>query len=214
MIFSGMGLPKVRDLFVQDVARDKDLVRLQVREADLGRGDLEVDLLLVVCVDVFAPGDHEGGATGALEREAGHTGEDLARGDAEIGNRTDLLAVRGVDRVAHELGQVDHSCSLMRLTPGRRGSSTPQVIDWQVEVSCGPFYLGFRELTVRHCTTCVQPRVQGKEQDCVKVASRVCAKHEWECCIRAGSGGTTQLNRRRVPSHCKAIATHAWQLPK
>ena len=103
----------VDDLLVEDVARDEDLVGLQVREADLGRGDLEVDLLLVVGVDVLAPADHEGGAAGAFERKAGHAGKNLARGDAEVGNRADLLAVCCKNRVAHELGQIDHSCSLL-----------------------------------------------------------------------------------------------------
>ena len=70
-----------------------------------------MDFLLVVRVHVLAPGDHEGRAAGALEGEARDAGEDLARGNAKVRDGTDLLAISGVDRVSHELGQVDHLCS-------------------------------------------------------------------------------------------------------
>ena len=101
----------VHDLLVEDVPGNEDLVGLQVREANLDGGHLEVDFLLVVRVHVLAPGDHEGRATRALEGKARDAREDLARGNAEVRDAADLLAISGVDRVSHELGEIDHLCS-------------------------------------------------------------------------------------------------------
>ena len=129
---------RVDDLLVKDVAGEKDLVRLQVREAQVRGDDLEMDLVLVVGVHVLAPADHDRRAPLAHEGQARDAGEDLARGDAKVGDRADLLAVGVKYGVAQELGQVDHSCSLRAsLTGAPQG--TPQVIDCEVEVSCGPF---------------------------------------------------------------------------
>ena len=101
----------INNLLVEDVACEKDLVWLQVGEADVGGDDLEVDLVLVVGVNVLAPADHERRVAGAHEREAGHAGEDLAGGDAQVRNGAYLLAVEVENRVSQELGEVDHACS-------------------------------------------------------------------------------------------------------
>ena len=45
------------------------------------------------------------------EGQAGHARKDLARGDAEVRDRPDLLAIGVEDRVSHELGEINHACS-------------------------------------------------------------------------------------------------------
>ena len=101
----------VHDLLVEDVAGQEHLVGLQEREAQVGRDHLEVDLPLVVGVHELAPAHHDRGAARAHEGQARDAWEDLAGGDAEVGDRADLLAVGVKNGVAQELGQVDHARS-------------------------------------------------------------------------------------------------------
>ena len=50
---------RVDDLTVHEVACKQHLVGLQIAEADVVRFDLQGDAVVVECVDVLAPRDHE-----------------------------------------------------------------------------------------------------------------------------------------------------------
>ena len=156
---------RVDDLFVEQVTGDEDLVGLQVGEADVGGGNGEADLVVIEGLDVLAPRDHERRLAGALEGQRGDAGKDLARGNAEVVDDANLLAVDVENGVAQKLGQVDHTCSFVLApriggTHARRGrggrhgsgSDTPcgasergtshGVIDSQVGVSSMTLLLG------------------------------------------------------------------------
>ena len=109
---------RVHDLLVEQVARDEDLVGLQVGEADVGRHDLEGHLVLVERLDVLAPADHERGPTRTLDGQCRHAWEDLSGGDAEVGHPADALAFDVINGIAQQLGQIDHANSSVGRTGG------------------------------------------------------------------------------------------------
>ena len=110
----------VHDLLVEQVSRDEHLVGLQVGEADVCCGDGEANLGLVKRLHVLAPRNHERRLAGALEGKRRDAGEDLARGDAEVVDDADPLAIGIEDGIAQQLGQIDHTCSFV-LATGRCG---------------------------------------------------------------------------------------------
>ena len=112
---------RVDDLLVQEVSRHEDLVRLQVREPDVGRDHLQLHLVVVERVDVLAPADHERRLAGALHGKRRHARKHLARGDAKVVDLADLLAAEVVNGISQHLGQIDHACSLVGMQ--RAGSA-------------------------------------------------------------------------------------------
>ncbi len=93
---------------LMQVAREQDLVGLQVAEADVGGGDVEGDALAVEVVDELAPREHERGLVGPLERERRDARKDLAGRDRDVVDGADVLAGGVDDRLAQHLGQVQH----------------------------------------------------------------------------------------------------------
>ncbi len=116
---------RVDDLLAHQVAREQDLVGLQVAEADLRARDVEHDLLAVEERDELAPREHERRLVGPEERQRRHAREDLARGDRDVVDGADFLAA-GIDhRLAQHLGQVDHGFPLPPGLAARASGRSP-----------------------------------------------------------------------------------------
>ena len=134
---------RVDDLLVHDVAREENLVGLEVGEADVGGGILEVHAVLVKALDVLAPRDHEGRLARTLEGQRGDAGEDLARGDAQVVHDTDFLASRIHDRESEHFGKVVHSApSICRCTPA--GAHLPRCARRSHSQGSATVWSGFR----------------------------------------------------------------------
>ena len=69
---------RVHDLAIQKVARQQDLLGLQIAEADVVGRHGQPDAALVELLDVLAPRDHERNLARPLEGQAGDAGEHLA----------------------------------------------------------------------------------------------------------------------------------------
>ena len=114
---------RVHDLAIQKVARQQDLLGLQIAEADVVSRHGQPDTVLVELLDVLAPRDHERNLARPLEGQAGDAGEHLAGGDGQVGDRADLLAGRIDDGLSHHLREIEHVNSLTCLLAGSRPST-------------------------------------------------------------------------------------------
>ena len=101
----------VDNLLVENIARQQQLGRLQVRKTDFGGRRLKVYTRLVDTVDPFAPADHKRRLAGTTERERRHVRKNFAGCNAKIVNHAELFAVDVQDRQFEHLTQIIQWCS-------------------------------------------------------------------------------------------------------
>lgn len=102
---------RVDDLLIEHVARQQELGRLQVREANIGGRRVEIHARLVDAVDPFAPADHKRRLAGTAERERRHVRKNFAGSNAKIVDHAELFAVDVQDRQFEHLTQIIQWCS-------------------------------------------------------------------------------------------------------
>ena len=99
---------RVNDLPVQKVAGKKNLVRLQIAEANILRRDLQRDAVFREFIDVLAPRDHERDFSRALKGHARDARKNLARGNSKVGHGAQFFT-SGIDhRLVHHLREIKH----------------------------------------------------------------------------------------------------------
>ena len=102
---------RIDDLLIENIARQQELGRLQVRKANVGGRRIEIHARLVDTVDPFAPADHKRRLAGTTERKRRHVRKNFAGCNAKIVHNAELFAVDVQDRQFEHLTQIIQWCS-------------------------------------------------------------------------------------------------------